>query len=208
MSDKEISRLLKELEAPAPENSANMKVAGAIFGSFLACTLGLTFPFVFSNSSLPYMATPGKKISRALEHLSKTKRPGTFVDLGSGDGEAVYQAAKLGYRAVGIELNSTLWALSSVRRLLFWSTAERERSEFIRGDFFSYNLKDANTVMMFGVVPLMKPLSEKIASECSSGIDVLSYRFALPLAHDEATSNLMRASIIYEEQEMRIYRCK
>jgi hypothetical protein len=47
-------------------------------------------------------------------------KPPIFVDLGSGDGQAVYEAAKLGHNAVGIEFNWTLWALSSLRRLFFW----------------------------------------------------------------------------------------
>jgi len=40
---------------------------------------------------------------------------GIFVDLGSGDGEAVLQAASLGYQCRGVELNFTMWAISQVR---------------------------------------------------------------------------------------------
>ena len=187
-------------------DTSSLKVAGAIFGSFVLCTVGLKAPFVVTKSVLPYMATPRTKIHRALQHLSKGKN-GVFVDLGSGNGEAVYQAAKLGYRSVGIELNFTLWAFSSIRRRLFWSASERKRSAFIWSNFFDHELNDANTVMIFGVNPLMKPLSKKIASECAPGTDILSYRFALPLANDDEP-DLLEADIIYDEQEMRIYRRK
>ncbi|KAL3945876.1 MAG: hypothetical protein SGBAC_000027 [Bacillariaceae sp.] len=84
------------------------RIAGAIFGTIVIGIFGLKAPFVFTKSRLPYMATPGTKIRKALQHLSKEKTPRIFVDLGSGDGEAVYQAAKLGYTAVGIELNFTM----------------------------------------------------------------------------------------------------
>jgi hypothetical protein len=212
-SDASLDAWLKDLEQhssnyESPNAMNRPYVAGAIFGTFVACILGFTVPFVFSKSILPYMATPGSKINKALKHLSNEKKPGVFVDLGSGDGEAVYQAAKLGYKAVGIELNFTLWVLSSMRRLFFWSASERAKSQFVWSNFFDYDLKNAKTVMMFGVVPLMKPLSQKLAAECKSGTDILSYRFALPLAHDKETSDLMRATIIYDEQEMRIYRCR
>jgi hypothetical protein len=53
----------------------------------------------------------------------------------------------------------------------------------------------------------MKSLSQKIATECSTGTDVLSYRFAIPVAQD-TDPELLKADIIYDEQEMRIYRCK
>jgi len=184
-----------------------LRLAGAVFGSLTVLIIGLKAPFIFTKSSLPYMATPGTKVRKALKYLGKNKN-GVFVDLGSGDGQAVYEAARLGYKSIGIELNFTLWALSSIRRRFFWSASERERSQIIWADFFSYSLKDANTVMMFGVAPLMKPLSQKIATECAPGTDVLSYRFALPLAHDEKTANLMRAAIVYDHEEMRIYKCK
>lgn len=194
-----------DFNAPAADTT-NLKIAGAVFGSFVLAITGLTAPFVLSKSALPYMATPGPKLHRALQHLGKGGN-GVFVDLGSGDGEAVLQAAKLGYRAVGVELNFTLFALSSLRRKLFWSASEQERSAFVWSNFFDYNLKDANTVMIFGVTPLMRSLSQKIASECGTGTDVLSYRFGIPLAHEQ-DPNLLRADIIYDEQEMRIYKCK
>lgn len=184
------------------------RIAGAIFGTIVIGVFGLKAPFVFTKSRLPYMATPGPKIRKALQHLSKEKPPGIFVDLGSGDGEAVYQAAKLGYKAVGIELNFTMWWMSSIRRRLFWTAEERSRSKLLWSDLFEYDLKDANAVMMFGVTPLMKPLSQKVASQCKSGTDILSYRFALPLAHNQETQDLMKGAMIYDQEEMRIYRCK
>ena len=184
------------------------RIGGAIFGTIVIGVFGLKAPFVFTKSRLPYMATPATKIRKALQHLGKEKKPGLFVDLGSGDGEGVYQAAKFGYNAVGIELNFTMWALSSIRRRLFWTAAERSRSKLLWSDLFEYDLRDANAVMIFGVTPLMKPLSQKISSQCKSGTDILSYRFSLPLAHDKKTQNLMKGAMIYDHEEMRIYRCK
>ena len=51
-------------------NSTRLKVAGAVFGSFVGLAVGLTAPFVISKSILPYMATPGKKVYKALKFLS------------------------------------------------------------------------------------------------------------------------------------------
>ena len=191
------------------EPNPNLRTAGFFFASTVGLMVGLTAPFVFTKSALPYMATPKEKVSRALKFLKKGES-GVFVDLGSGDGEAVYQAAKIGYRALGMETNFTLWAFSSLRRQLFWSSAERARSSFVWGNMFDYHLdKDlqANTVMIFGVTPMMKSLSEKLALECPSGTHVLSYRFAIPLKHEEQPQ-LLNAKIVYDQQEMRIYESK
>ena len=190
------------------DNRKNLKLAGFIFASAVGLSVGLTAPFVFSRSSLPYMATPKDKVKRALQHLGKGKNGnGIFLDLGSGDGEAVYQAAKLGYRATGLELNFTLWAFSSIRRRLFWPKEIREKSNFIWGDMFKQDIQHVNTIMIFGVNPLMMPISQKLRSECSSGTHILSYRFAIPLAFDKQP-DLLKAKIIYDEQEMRIYEAR
>lgn len=124
--------------------------------------------------------------------------------MGSGDGEAVYQAVKAGYqKAVGIELNWTLYALSLCRRF-FWTSEEKRKSSFLRADFFSYNVEKADTVMIFGVTPLMKELSKKLERETRPGCFVMSYRFPIPTS--ESGNDYIHAVKVYDEQEMRIYR--
>jgi len=130
-----------------------------------------------------------------------------FVDLGSGDGEAVYQALHAGYKqAIGVELNITLYLLSAMRRSLFWPIEYKQRSKFYYKNFFDYNLQEAGTVMIFGVPSLMQPVSRKLANECKSGTLILSYRFLLPTSTDDKTKPFVNAILLSEEQEMRVYR--
>jgi hypothetical protein len=210
--DTTFNELMARLEKDPPSSDATERLqkAGMVVASSIAVILGFTAPFVFVRSPLPYMATPGPKIREALMYLGKAQDPSrkTFLDLGSGDGEAVYQAARLGYRAIGLELNFTMWAFSNMRRQIFWSREEKANSQILWKNFFQHDIGHANTVMIFGVTPLMKPLSEKIAKECKVGTDVLSYRFPLPVASSNRpeTSHLLQAKIIYDRQEMRIYR--
>lgn len=191
---------------PLPQPSPSRPWLGlAIASGVVLGTLGLTAPFVLARTPLPYMATPSVKIRRALEFLQTQPghRSGKFVDLGSGDGQAVRQALQAGYRsAVGIELNSTLYLIAQGRRL-FW--AERNRASFVWGDLFGYSLASADTVFIFGVQPLMADISYKIARECQPSTMVLAYRFPLPVAH-ETDQLLVKAELIYDEDEMRIYR--
>lgn len=203
-------------EAVDPGAKRRLRTAGLVAGTTVFGTIALIAPFVVSRSPLPYMATPGFKVQRALQHISSQGHArGLFVDLGSGDGEAVYQAVQMGYnRAVGVELNFTLFALAQFRRLFFWSKEERRRSTFLCRNLFDYNVHQADTVMLFGVKPLMKPLSEKMASECRAGAHILSYRFQLPVGTDtglrESENNTrkpLNARLVYDEEEMRIYKC-
>jgi hypothetical protein len=194
-----------------PESKRRLMTAGLVAGTTVFGTLALIAPFVLSRSPLPYMATPGSKVRQALQHLSKQGHErGVFVDLGSGDGEAVYQAVRMGYRrAVGVELNFTLYALAQCRRL-FWSRDERARSSFFCRNLFHYDIKQADAVMFFGVTPLLIAISEKVAKECREGTHILSYRFPLPLTtkdDDDDTRETPYAKLVYDEEEMRIYEC-
>jgi hypothetical protein len=196
-----------------PESKRRLMTAGLMAGTTVFGTLALIAPFVFTRSPLPYMATPSSKVRQALKHLAhQGHERGLFVDLGSGDGEAVKQAVQMGYRrAVGVELNFTLYALAKLRRL-FWTRDERARSNFFCRNLFHYDIKEADAVFFFGVTPLLIPISEKIASECRKGAHVLAYRFPLPLStkhgdDEESETETPYAKLVFDEEEMRIYQC-
>ncbi|KAL7510941.1 hypothetical protein ACHAXN_007856 [Cyclotella atomus] len=148
-----------------------------------------------------------------------------FVDLGSGDGTTIFTASSLSYKSIGIELNTTLWAISSLRRL-FQTYNIRNNCSFIHGDMFQntrmkYELNRADCVMVFGVNSLMPKIADLIEKECQRGVFVMSYRFRLPLLEqcnaaddnrDEGgehnqkdKTGVIDASLIYQEEEMRIY---
>eukprot|EP00521_Asterionellopsis_glacialis_P021651 CAMPEP_0195322654 /NCGR_PEP_ID=MMETSP0708-20121125/7448_1 /TAXON_ID=33640 /ORGANISM="Asterionellopsis glacialis, Strain CCMP134" /LENGTH=236 /DNA_ID=CAMNT_0040389537 /DNA_START=60 /DNA_END=767 /DNA_ORIENTATION=- len=201
------------------ESSKDWKVkaaAGILVGSTIFGTLALTAPFVFLKTPLPYMATPGHKIRKALQSLPSSSRT-KFVDLGSGDGEAVLQAVSVGYKkVVGVELNSSLWMFSKLRLWRQLSYGDRQRTKLLRGNLFDYNLNNTDAVLVFGVRPLMNQISQKLAQECRPGTHVLSYRFQLPLASSSSLGTtksnldqmkLLNAKVVYDEEEMRIYKC-
>ena len=228
---------------------------GLIGGSFVTIiALTAPFITMQLKSSLPYMSTPKQKVEKALTFLSKRnqemiannlKQKGGidntiiksgnitsahqkqlhFVDLGSGDGTAVLAASSLGWRSTGIEMNPTLWLISSIRRLLSNNKKIRNNSQLKIGDMFSASishtsLQNAHCTMIFGVAPLMPRIANLIERECQPGCWIMSYRFRVPLANsgndeseeknkkDQASvggSGGIHASLIYDEEEMRIY---
>ncbi|KAL7439367.1 hypothetical protein ACHAXM_009619 [Skeletonema potamos] len=217
-------------------NNIALGIIGGGFVTIVALTS--PFITMQLKSSLPYMSTPRQKVEKALtflsnrnkrmiektyeskNHLDTTRitsrhaatanqeKQLNFVDLGSGDGTAVLAAASLGWRATGIEMNPTLWFVSSIRRLLTNNKESRINSQLKIGDMFDAStsqsiLQKANCTMIFGVAPLMPRIANLIERECQPGCWIMSYRFRVPLA----TSRLggIHAALIYDEEEMRIY---
>lgn len=235
---------------PPAVPSRNNAALGLIGGAFVG-VVAFTAPFVFMQlrSSLPYMATPRHKVERALEFIASKRAssggaPGAlrrdaqrqlsqrssskelnFVDLGSGDGTTVLAAASLGWKATGLELNPTLWFVSSVRRF-FSPVPIRAKSQFVLGDMFksataASRLRRSDCVMVFGVQSLMPQIADLVGRECAPGCYLMSYRFRVPLldrddggvavggVENESASSSpsggIDASLVYDEEEMRIY---
>ena len=209
--------------------STRRRVAAMAIGGSFVCVVGMTAPFVLSQirSPLPFMATPRAKVARALRYISsrdaanagRAKQVGRrreFVDLGSGDGTAILAAASQGYKATGFELNSSLWIISSLRRLL---SRHRSNAQFVLGDMFGAKsrkiLRSADIVMIFGVKPLMPKIAKLVHVECRPGSYLFAYRFPVPLdTHGKKSGEQTRemdqasgidAELIYDEEEMRIY---
>jgi hypothetical protein len=109
-----------------PLPALNIKPGHAVAAAFASVALlgaAFTAPFfvvpwlprrVFGG--LPYYATSPRRVRRLLAALppSHTDPGRAFVDLGSGDGVAVFAAAERGMRAYGVELNMSLVAVSKL----------------------------------------------------------------------------------------------
>lgn len=245
-------------DALSKETESNRFVLAAIGTTFLAILGStFPFVSMQLRSPLPYMATPRYKVEKALGFLLERKMisdrqfksnihknvgnmvkranntranstQARFVDLGSGDGTTIFAAAALSWKSTGIELNPTLWAISSIRRM-FQPIDIRNDCTFIHGDMFKstrlkHELNQADCVMVFGVNSLMPRIADLIEKECQSNVFVMSYRFRVPLLkridlsnangiavddkiiQNESTRGVIDASLIYEEEEMRVYR--
>lgn len=92
-----------------------------------------------------WVPTPQALVDKMLE-LAQAKPGDLLVDLGSGDGRTVITAAKKGIKAIGVEFNPDMVALS-------YKNAEKEgvkdKVEFINGDLFEYDFSKATVVTMF-----------------------------------------------------------
>ena len=98
-----------------------------------------------------------------------------LVDLGSGDGRIVIAAAKKGIKAAGVEFNEDLVEYSK-------RYAEREgvadKTDFIKADFFEYDLSKATVITMFLLPDINRRLKPQIL-ELKPGTRIITNSFSM-----------------------------
>lgn len=96
--------------------------------------------------ALPYVPATPKQISNVFKAL-RAYRPEDnpnmvkLVDLGSGDGRIVFEAARKGYRATGVELNAILCFYSKYKSIVDYDLRTAVwRPKFLRADLWKVAL--------------------------------------------------------------------
>jgi hypothetical protein len=137
----------------------------------------LLFGFVVFRGA-PYVPSKKDDIKRAFDELYPLKKSDLLVDIGSGDGVVLRQAAARGARAVGYELNPLLVVLSR------WFSRKQPTVEIYLADFWSAKLPQQTTVVYtFGESRDIKKMADKIASEAKrlgKPLLFISYAFDVP----------------------------
>ena len=107
--------------------------------------------------------------------MAKVTSEDFVIDLGSGDGRTVITAAKRGARALGIEYNPNLVALSKRNAA---KENVGERAQFVEGDLFESDLSQATVITMFLSETLNLRLRQRILN-LKPGTRILSTSFAM-----------------------------
>ena len=107
--------------------------------------------------------------------LAKVTPEDYVIDLGSGDGRTVITAAKRGARALGIEYNPDMVALSK-------SNVAKEgiggKAQFVHGDIFESDFTQASVITMFLLPELNMKLRPQILS-LKPGTRIVSNTFTM-----------------------------
>ena len=107
--------------------------------------------------------------------LAEIRAGDTVVDLGSGDGRLLVEAAKCQAEVIGYELNP----------LLVWWSRYRLRSygthtKIYRKNLLDADLSKADVIFIFGITSIMPKVAKKMQAECRPGTRIISFAFALP----------------------------
>ena len=124
----------------------------------------------------PFVPTPDIVVGRMLE-LAGVTRDDVVVDLGSGDGRLVIEAARrYGARGVGVEREGNL----VLRARAAAEKAEvADRVSFAQGDIFDADLRRATVVTLYLLPRLLLRLVPKLRAELAPGARVVSHDYPL-----------------------------
>ena len=164
--------------------------AGLAIGFVANLGLLLSLPPVIMGKGAPYLPTFSRSSNVMWERIrqsssiqARVKRGDrlTFVDLGSGDGRLVFQAARQNMfaKSIGYEINPVLHAFASARRVvqapMYWN-----KTSFAMRDLFKVPLQNCDIVTVYGLQPIMKDLGKKLQAELRPGSLVVSNVFQIP----------------------------
>src|SRR5687767_4470204 len=127
-----------------------MKLKILIAASLIAALPAVAQPqaWAWDDGTVPYVQTPMEIVERMLR-MAEVKSGDYLIDLGSGDGRIVIEAAKRGARGLGVDLDPNLVKLAT-------ENAQRagvaDRARFEVRDIFDTELGGA-TVVAFYLLP-------------------------------------------------------
>lgn len=98
-----------------------------------------------AGKDVVWVPTHQALVDRMLE-MAQVTPSDYLVDLGSGDGRTVITAARRGLRALGIEYNPDLVALSQRNAA---SEGVGDKARFVHGDIFESDFSDATVLTLF-----------------------------------------------------------
>jgi SAM-dependent methyltransferase len=137
----------------------------------------LLFGFVVFRGA-PYVPSKRGDLKRALSELYPVGKNDTLVDIGSGDGLVLREAARRGARAVGYELNPVLVVVSR------WLSRGNPAVTVYLADFWRAPLPQSTTVVYtFGdsrdIVRMANKVAET-AAQAGRPLMFISYGVAVP----------------------------
>ena len=122
----------------------------------------------------PYLPILRRDSQRLLK-LAELKPGQTLIDLGSGDGRLLREAAAQGIRCIGYEINPYLVIIS---RIICWRY--RHLVTIHTADFWQIKLPPADAIYIFAMDKYMARLNQKFETEITRPTKVISYIFEMP----------------------------
>jgi SAM-dependent methyltransferase len=122
-----------------------------------------------------WVPTPEELVEKMLD-LARVTSADYVVDLGSGDGRNVIAAAKRGARALGVEYNPDMVALSNRRAA---EAGVGDKAKFVQGDMFEADFSEATVLAMFLLPDNLDRLKPKMA-KLKPGTRIVLNTFGVP----------------------------
>ena len=119
---------------------------------------------------LPFVGARKKQIDAILE-LAQIKKGDTVVDLGSGDGRLLIEAAKKGAIAVGYEINPILVFVSKVKTNF---SGVSKKITIKKQSLWDADLKKADVIFVYAMRKSMPKFENFIFGNSKRGVKVIA----------------------------------
>ncbi len=121
-----------------------------------------------------------KRIAKIMCKLAKITNKDIIYDLGSGDGQALLTASKLGAKGVGIEIDPLRVWISKIFLKIHGADL---KMKIVRKNFFDVDLSDATVIFAYLVPKTLARLKPKFLKELKPGTRIVTfvYKIDLPL---------------------------
>lgn len=141
--------------------------------ALIGCVIGfICFVFVIAFGA-PFLPTLKPQVSRALD-LVDLKPGQTLLELGSGDGRLLIEAAERGIYSIGYELNPLLVLYA------WWKTRKHRKFITVKlANFWKVKLPKADGIFVFLLQPYMEKLDAKILAEKHGKVKLVSFAFEI-----------------------------
>ena len=127
-----------------------------------------------AGKDVVWVPSPPDMVNKLME-LGKVTPADFVMDLGSGDGRNVIAAARLGARAVGVEYNPDMVALS---RKLAQEAGVADKALFVEADMYTYDISKATVMALFLLPVNMNRLAPKFF-ELAPGSRIVANTFGI-----------------------------
>ena len=127
-----------------------------------------------SGKDVVWVPTPQSLVDKMLD-IAKVTPADYVIDLGSGDGRTVITAAKRGTRALGIEYNPDMVALSQRNAA---KEGVSDKATFMKADLFETDFAQATVITMFLLPDINLKLRPKIL-KLKPGTRIVSNSFTM-----------------------------
>lgn len=138
-------------------------------------------------SHTPFFATPDRVVERMLA-MAKVGPGDVLYDIGSGDGRIVIAAAKLGARAVGIDIEYG-WERIAKRNAA--AAGVSELATFRTADAFKADLTPATVITLYLPADITTAIAPKLRKEPRPGTRIVSHEYLLGDWKPERTETLI-----------------
>lgn len=127
------------------------------------------------DGDVPYVPTPDMVVDRMLE-VADVGAGDYVIDLGSGDGRIVIEAARRGAAGYGIDIDPER---VSEARLNAKNSKVDDRVVFKRGDIFEEDFSEASVVTMYLLPEVNRKLRPELLEQLEPGSRIVSHDYDL-----------------------------